>query len=135
MYERMLDKSVKPSFEEMKAYCGGAGELFQELRDYLITEFGFDWDIRFPYGKAYGWGLNMTKKKKHVCDVFAEAGAFNVLIKLSQKSLDEAYPTLNDYSKQIIDEKYPCNDGGWLKYRVTERKQLEELKSLIAIRK
>ena len=50
MYERLLDKQVVPTFEELAAYCGENGSLFQRLNEQLSQTFGTAQEIRFPYG-------------------------------------------------------------------------------------
>ena len=39
MYERMLDKQIVPSIEEMTAYCGKNAELFTQLNEWLGNKF------------------------------------------------------------------------------------------------
>lgn len=38
MYEKMLNKQEVPSMEDLIAYCGANGTLFQELNSYLTEE-------------------------------------------------------------------------------------------------
>lgn len=42
--------------------------------------------ITFPYGNHYGWAITHRKGQKLICRIFPE--------------------------KELIDNKYPCNDGG-----------------------
>lgn len=41
MYERMLNKQVAPSFEDMAAYCGENAELFTLLNEWLCGDGGW----------------------------------------------------------------------------------------------
>lgn len=131
MYERMLDKQTTPLFEEMISYCGETGKLWVELDEYLKAKPKMKSCIRFPYGNKYGWGVKYSLKSKHICDVFAENGAFMVLIRISNDAMERIYSTLSDYAKVVLDNKYPCGSGGWLNYRVTESDQLQDLMKII----
>lgn len=131
MYERMLDKQAVPSFEDMISYCGETGVLWLELDRYLKNELNVEDTIRFPYGNKYGWSKKYSCKSKHICDVFAENGAFMVLIRISNDAIEPIYKTLSDYGKASCDNKYPCGSGGWLNYRVTSKEQLKDLIKII----
>ena len=87
MYEKMLNKQEVPSMEDLIAYCGANGALFQELNSYLTEEWNTQTLIRFPYGNSYGWGVKHSIKislffiqrycPRHPCScpgIFHEAG-------------------------------------------------------------
>lgn len=50
MYERMLNKQIVPTVEEMTEYCGENGERFSMLNDWLTTTFHTEQKLVFPYG-------------------------------------------------------------------------------------
>ena len=131
MFERMLDKQVTPSFDEMKSYCGETGDMWSEVDGYLTDKFDMKSCIRFPYGNKYGWGVKYSRKSKHFCDIFAENGAFMVLIRMSNDAIDSIYNEMSEYAKVVMDNKYPCSNGGWLNYRVTGNEQLQDLMKII----
>lgn len=131
MYERMLDKTRKPSFEEMIAYCGNAGSFWLELDEFLRKQCGVEDCVRFPYGKKYGWSKKYSYKNKLICDVFAEQDAVFVLIRMADNAIEPIYDELGDYAKRVWDDRYPCGSGGWMNYRITEKSQLEDLIKII----
>lgn len=131
VYERMLNKQLQPTMEGLAQYCGGAGGMFLRLSAFLTENCGTDQEIRFPYGKQYGWCVTHRKKKKLVCDIFAEDGAFTVMMRLSNQQLDGLYEQLSAYGRERIDNKYPCGEGGWLRYRVLTENHLEEAQRLL----
>lgn len=67
----------------------------------------------FPYGNKYGWGIGHYKKKKLLCNTFAEAGAFTVMMKLTNTQYKTSYREPKKYTREYIDNKYPYSDGGW----------------------
>ena len=131
MYERMLNKQIEPSFEDLLAFSGECGMLWNGLDEWLKSEYSAQTKIRFPYGKDYGWSVKYSKGSKHICDVFAEKGAFNVFLKISDKAFVAIQECLSDYSKEIYADKYPCGDGGWIRYRVTSEQHIDDAKKFI----
>lgn len=134
MYERMLDKQIMPSIEEMTAFCGENGERFSALNEWLESAYNADQKIVFPYGNHYGWGVAHKIKSKLICNVFAEDNAFTVMMRLSDKQYQSVYEKLHKYTQEAIDNKYPCGDGGWIHYRVTNGEHLEDIKILLTVK-
>lgn len=133
-YERMLDKSITPTFEDMKKYIGERGELWEAFMRRMSEICPIQATIRFPYGNNYGWSVRYglkDKADKHVCDAFAENGAFTVHFRVSSTQIEKVYDMLSDYSRAICDNKYPCGDGGWLSYRVLTDDNLEDVIKII----
>lgn len=134
MYERMLDKHTMPSIEDMTKFCGGNSERFSSLNEWLGLVFGTEQKIVFPYGNKYGWGVAHKKKNKLICNVFAEDNAFTVMMRLSDKQYNTVYDRLQKYTQAYIDNRYPCGDGGWIHYRVTDREHLDDIKILLSVK-
>lgn len=134
MYERMLNKSEVPTMDTMTAYCGGTAALFTALNEWLSTEYGTAQRIVFPYGNSYGWGISHKRKGKLVCNVFPENGAFAVMLRMSDLQFALVYDQLGDYAKSYIENEYPCNDGGWIHYRVTDKAQLADAQTMLSLK-
>lgn len=135
LYERMLDKSVTPSFDDMLRYAGECGTLWVEFGQRLGQICPMQTTIRFPYGKNYGWSICYGlhgKANKHVCDAFAENSAFTVHFRVSNVQLDKVYNKLSDYSQEVCDNKYPCGDGGWLSYRILSKENLFDVLAILS---
>ena len=78
-------------------------------------------------------GIGHYKKKKLVCNIFAEAGAFTVMMRLTNKQYEAIYDSLKKYAQKCIDNKYPCGDGGWIHYRVTCQEHYEDILKLLKV--
>ncbi len=131
MYERMLNKHEQPTFEDLINYCGDSGKLWVALDDYLKAEYDASKLIRFPYGNKYGWSIKYSRKNKHICDVFAENGAFTVKFQISSDSVDAIYDDMDEYAKEVWANKYPCSSGGWVDFRIFTGARLESAKLLL----
>lgn len=134
MYERMLNKQEQPCYNEMCAHCKECAELFVRLNTWLFETFATQQEITFPYGNHYGWGIAHRKKKKLMCNVFPEAGAFTVMLRLSDAQFASVYEQLQPYAKGYIDNRYPCGNGGWIHYRVCEEAHMADVQQLLFLR-
>ena len=131
MYERMLNKQEVPTFDDLIQYSGERGALWLALDKYMTDELRASRQIRFPYGKDYGWSAKYSVKSKHICDVFAENGAFTALFQVSDKAVATIHDELSAYAKEIWADKYPCASGGWIEFRVLSEEQLRDLEKIL----
>lgn len=134
MYERMLNKQHEPTLEEFIEYCGNCKNLFEKADVFFIKELKTEKLIRFPYGNSYGWGMKYFIKNKHVCDIFAEKDAFTVMLRLTDAEFGKIYNEVTSYTKEYIDNKYPCGSGGWIHYRVLNEHHLEDVKNMLKLK-
>lgn len=134
MHERMLDKTTVPTIDELTAYCGESAELFARLNDWLSETCDTVKEVVFPYGNNYGWGVAHKKKQKLICNLFAERGAFTVMLRLSNAQFDSIYDKVGPYTQQYIDNKYPCSDGGWIHYRIVREENFDDIKTLLKVK-
>lgn len=134
MYERMLNKQEEPSIADMTAYCGKTAELFTLINGWLSKTYGTVQVIVFPYGNQYGWCVAHRKKKKLICNIFAENNAFTVMMRLSDKQFASVYDQVGKNAQDSIATRYPCSDGGWIHYRITDKKHIYDLQKLLAVK-
>ena len=134
MYERMLNKQMKPTIDEMTVYSGNAAQLFTFLNEWLSNIYETVPELSFPYGNQYGWCITHRKKKKLMCHIFVENGAFTVMMRLSNKQFESVYDQLQEYAQGYIDNKYPCGDGGWIHYRVTCKEMFQDVQTLLSVK-
>ena len=131
MYERMLNKQEVPTFDALIRYSGDSGLLWLELDTRMEEKYNMSRQIRFPYGKDYGWSVKYSIKSKHICDLFAETGAFTALFQVSDKAVDTIYNELGEYAKAVWADKSPCASGGWIEFRVLNKEHLQDLEKII----
>ena len=131
----MLDKKEKPTMEEMTSFCGENGNYFVLFNEWLSDTFETEQQIVFPYDNKYGWGVAHKKAKKFLCNVFAEDNAFTVMMRLSDKQYRTVYDKVQRLTKECIDNKYPCGDGGWIHYRIICEENLDDAKQLLSAKR
>ncbi|MCL2493840.1 MAG: DUF3788 domain-containing protein [Clostridiales bacterium] len=140
MYERMLDKDSEPPIEQIKSYVGEPGYgLLTKLESYLQDRYELSKELRFPFGKGYGWGFKYSHKSAHLCYVFFESGAITVTIQIGTKEAPKLNEQLEGFlprTRELWDKRYPCGDGGgWIHYRVFSEEELADILKLISIKK
>lgn len=123
MCERMLDKQVVPTVEEMTAYRGVSGGAFTEVNAWIDSTFDSDPSIVFPYGNSCGWGIAHRKKKKLLCSMFPENGSFCVMVRLYNAEFQSVYDQAGDCAKNLIDNnsRAPKADGSIFGYSQRKR--------------
>lgn len=138
MYERMLNKEIRPSIDEIINYIGNSSyELLQQLEKEFNSKYDIARELRFPYGNSYGWGFKYNHKTKHLCDVFFEKNAITVTIQISGNKIEKFNEHLKDFlpkTKKLWEERYPCGNGGWVHYRALSDKELIDIVKLIEIK-
>lgn len=139
MYERMLQKEVKPSLNDIYNIIGSdETNLLKDLDDFMRLSYDMVSEIRFPFGNKYGWGIKYSHRTKHLCYIFPETGSFTVTIQIGEKELTRLHEKLESFlpkTKELWNHRYVCGEGGWLYYRVFSFKEIEDIKELIKIKK
>ncbi len=140
MYERMLDKSNEPTTEQIREYIGEPSyRLLIKLEDYLMSHYELSKEIRFPFGKGYGWGFKYSHKSKHLCYLFFESGAITVTIQIGSNEVPKLNEQLDAFIPRTHEQwknRYPCGDGGgWIHYRVFSDDEVSDIIKIISIRK
>lgn len=134
MYERMLNKDAMPTAAEMAAYCAQTAAWFIQLNEWLSQVYSTTQNIVFPYGNHYGWCISHRKKKKLLCNIFAEKNAFTVMMRLSDEQFAIVYGQVQAYTQAYIDNCYSCGDGGWIQYRVTCEDHFDDIRKLLEVK-
>ena len=134
MYERLLDKSFCPTFDDLLLYSGESAVFWRALDSYLIDSFSAQRLVRFPYGNKYGWSCKYSVKRKHICDIFAENEAFSLHFRVENERLGFIYDGLSDYARAVCDNRYDCGEGGWLTYRMQSACHVADAKKLLALK-
>ena len=58
MYERMLEKNIKPTMDEIFSIIGDEGtEHWRIVDEFFNSSYDIESEIRFPFGNNYGWGV------------------------------------------------------------------------------
>jgi hypothetical protein len=140
MYERMLDKNNVPNENEIRDHIGKKSvEYIQLIKDTLEKIFDTKIELRFPYGNDYGWGYKFSNKSKHLFDLFFEKGSISIMFQINKIQTEkeiEKYNKLSEEGKEYWENRYPCgkNGGGWIDYRILNKRHLKDIGLFLSIR-
>jgi hypothetical protein len=137
MYERMLNKQIVPTEDEIKEYIGKkAVENIELIKKSLEKSFEINYELKFPFGNNYGWGYKISNKSKHLFYLFFEKGSITIMLQINKNVKEmEEYNKLSEEGKQYWENKYPCGEnGGWIHYRIINKKQLKDIGIFLSIR-
>jgi hypothetical protein len=139
MYERMLDKKSVPTEEEINEYIGEYSvECIHIIKDSLEKVFEITIELKFPFGNNYGWGYKFSNKSKHLFYLFFEKESISIQLQISKIKTEkevERYNKLTEEGKNYWANRYPCGEnGGWIEYRITNKKQLKDIGLFLSLR-
>ena len=140
MYERMLDGGHRPSTLEIQNTLGMKACAYLTLLETRLADlYDLRKELRFPFGNYYGWGVKYSHKAVHLDYVFFEQGAFTVMLQIGDARVPLMKESLSSWSEKartLWENRYPCGEeGGWIRYRILEREEIEEIIRLIMIKK
>lgn len=135
----MLDKSQRPSKEEIKKEIGKIHAEYMDLfESFLNDNYDLITELKFPFGNKYGWSYKYSHKNKHSCYLFFEGKAFTICIQIGKNELNkinDIFETFLPRTKEVWKNRYPCGDGGWMYYRILKKEELDDVIKLITTKK
>ena len=139
MPERMLDKKIIPTEEEIRKFIGGKSiENMEFLINCLNNVFKINMELKFPFGNNYGWGYKVSDKSKHLFYIFFKKDSITIMlqIKVIKTEIEkDKFSKLSEEVKSYWENRYPCGEnGGWIHYRVKNKKQLKDIGIFLSIR-
>jgi len=139
IHVRMLNKQVTPTIDDIKNHCGEKSfGYINTVKDALDKIFEINMELKFPFGNDYGWGYKVGYKSKHLFYLFFEKNSINMMLQIgginTEKEI-EKYNQLSEEGKKYWENKYPCGkNGGWIHYRISNKKQLKDIGIFLSIK-
>ena len=139
MCERMLNKNIVPTENEIKEHIGKKSfENIELIKNSLEKIFNINVELKFPFGNNYGWGYKFSDGKKHLFYLFFEKNSVTIMLQIkkikTEKEL-EKYNKLSEEGKNYWENRYPCGEnGGWIHYRIIKKEQLKDIGIFLSIR-
>ncbi len=139
MGDRMLYKNNIPTEKEIFEHIGNnAKVLLKQFEEAFEKQYDMQKELKFPFGKNYGWGYKYSHKTKHLCYVFFESGEIDIMMQISSKDKEKLNEVINEglsLTKEVWKIRYPCSDGGWINYRPKSQEDITEIMRLLAFKK
>ena len=140
MPERLTDKTRMPTPAEIDAFIGAdAKRRLSRLEAELAAHYDLQRELRFPFGKNYGWGYKYSHKSAHLLYLFFASGTIVATLQIGDAQvakLEATLPELSSKAQQLWQDRYPCGkQGGWIHYETDSDTDLTDVLALIAVRK
>jgi hypothetical protein len=137
-YQRMLDKSVEPSQEDMLKTIGmPAASAWNDIHTYIRDNYDHI-PVKRHWGKKHGWAIQYRKSSKTLCTLVPETGAFTALLIFGKKEVEKIAQQAEQISPavlEIIDNTTQLHDGKWVFIRLLDSIYVDDIKKLIGIKR
>ena len=129
------DKLHQPTDDEILGMIGPGIALWQELILFIREHYPISEDLKFLYGKKYGWAVRFRIRGKLLASLYPTKGGFTVQINLSPDAVEQA--TAMNPGKNVLEavaRATPYPEGRWLFIPVQPKDDLHDIKQLLDLR-
>jgi hypothetical protein len=142
MHERMMDKSIQPSDQEMINWIGQPlATEWVALRRFLTETYDI-LPIFNSGGKRYGWNLQYRLGGRPLCEMYPEHGSFTALVILGKVELGQAMDRIEIFGstvQQALEGSPRYHDGCWMYIRVADSRtchqDIQDIEELVLIKR
>lgn len=129
------DKKHKPSAEEIRAAVGSKQAAWEDLSQFARQNYADQEELKFLYGKNYGWALRFLSRGKMVINLYPADGSFTAQINLPEFAVQKALGMdIGAHVRQVLETAHPYPEGRWLFIPVQTERDLADVKRLLALR-
>ncbi|MCL4249856.1 MAG: DUF3788 family protein [Anaerolineae bacterium] len=129
------DKQDQPTEAEILAAVGSLLSEWEALTAFIREHYRTQADIKFMYGKNYGWALRFRSKGRLLTALYPTEGGFTVQIILPPDAIEQAQAmNLGERVAQAIARATPYPEGRWLFIPVESAADAEDIRRLLALR-
>lgn len=127
----------QPTKEQIAEFI--ATPLWEELNDFL--QENYEVEPKYSYSNCSGqpgWNVKYQKAGRSLCTLYPMDGFFIALVVIGAKEEVEAeflMPTLTVHVQDLMKSSAAVMGGRWLMIQVTDEQILEDVKSLIQVRR
>jgi len=129
-----VSRDDKPTMREMLASVGAKRELWEDLARFIDENYRVKNDLAF-YGKNYGWAVRYRKSGKALLSLYPGKENFTVQIVVGETLARKASSlTLGENVRNVLENARQFPEGRWLFIRIGSRRDLSDVKRLLALK-
>ena len=129
------DKQRPPSVEELRAAIGERLPLWERLVAHLRATYPAQEDLKFMYGRKYGWALRFRIGAQLLTSLYPTQGGFTVQVNLGPAAVEHALDMgLGANMQGAIARAHPYPEGRWLFVPVESEDDRRDVERLVALR-
>jgi len=130
-----IEKGCAPSEVEISKALGPTLESWKELSRWLAQTLRAQRELRYMYGKKYGWALRFQIGGRLLCALYPTQSGFTVQVILNQRALEQVTQfTLSNNVKQAIDRAHLYAEGKWLFIPFQSEPDMATIKQLLMLK-
>lgn len=134
-FSAFTDKNHQPTPFEMQIVTGSKLPEWEQVIKLLRDNYSTQEDIKFLYGKKYGWAMRYRIKGKLLASLYPAEGGFTVQLILSQKDIKKALDmNLGRNVRDTIEKATTYPEGKWLFIAIKTEEDIRDVKKLLAIK-
>ncbi len=134
-HSAFADKQREPTALEILDVLGPAADAWAAFGQHLRGAYRVQEDLKFMYGQKYGWGLRFRQGGRLLTALYPASGAFIVQVILGGAALEQAQRSeLGRNARQALEAAHPYPEGRWLFVRVESHADVEDVRSLVALK-
>jgi len=120
--------------KEAYKIVGDKKELLKSLIDSI--EINYQPQIKFTFSKKSGWTVFFRKNRKSLCYIDLRENGFSVIVVIGASLNDEIEKAkISKNTKKMFTNAKQYFDGKWLNFDVKTESQIDDIKSLLLIKK
>jgi len=129
------DRSIRPNEADITAVLGSASKRWTSLVGFVQNAYAVQEELKYLYGKKYGWGLQFRSKGKVLISLLPNEQYFVALVILGVEELREAGNLdLHDHAREAIEAANLYAEGKWLFITVRNDCDQNDVKNLLKIK-
>lgn len=130
-----MDKSSKPTEQDLREALGDKFDLWNELRAYTLKAYPKateEWNFS---GAKYGWSFRMKDKKRAILYFLPDLNQFRAALVYGEKATQQALQSnISMEIKDIIMAAPVYAEGRGFRIEVSDKEIIEDIKTLIGIK-
>ena len=129
------DKIKKPKDNDLSKALGSNAKLWDDIKDYLASEFDPLTEIWKFSGKSWGWTLQLIHKKRTVLYLTPTKNFFYAGFALGEKAVKAAHSSdLPASILELIDNAKKYAEGRAIRLEIRSKKDATIVKKLVSIK-
>jgi hypothetical protein len=130
-----IDKKHQPTNTEILEAIGHRFSIWQELVRFVREKYPVQEDLKFLYGKNYGWGLRFRIKGKLLLSLYPTQDGFTAQVNLRPEAIEKAQNMkLGKNVQKAIARAKPYPEGRWLFIPVESENDFQDVQILLELR-
>jgi hypothetical protein len=129
------EKSLPPKMEFIEKELQSSFSHWQSLTVFIRATCKTTEELRFLYGKDYGWALRFQSGNKLLCALFPNKGYFVTLLIVSQAQLKQIQGMkVSNNIQSAIESANSYREGKWLFIRSEAKEDIKGIRVLVEMK-